>query len=285
MSLNVEEQNITIDELISQYVETNKPCVHILTPCYGGTCYVNYMICLMNTQNIFSHYKIEYKIHFMQQDSLISRARNNLIAHAMSDPTMTHVMFIDNDITWDPIEIIKLLLSDKPVVGGIYPLKRYDWTKIIPTEQNPNPVQTILDRKNNSSFASNIPNSKYIQNKLLQYNVNYISDKIQINKNLTQVKHIATGFMMIKRDVIDKMFLAYSHTKYTDDINALTSEQNKFAYALFDTEVVDDHYYSEDWLFCHRWTQINGELWIDISIALTHTGVEHYSGNYMASLL
>ena len=48
--------------------------------------------------------------------------------------------------------------------------------------------------------------------------------------------------MMIQRNVIEKMTTSYHSTKYTDDINFLTTDENKYAYALFDCGVVDDHY-------------------------------------------
>jgi len=120
---------------------------------------------------------------------------------------------------------------------------------------------------------------------LLRYNVNYISNHIKIERNLTQVKHIATGFMMIQRSVIEKMSNAYASTKYTDDVSFLIPEENKFAYALFDCGVVDDHYLSEDWMFCNRWSTLGGELWIDVTINLTHTGIHDFAGCFMSSLI
>jgi hypothetical protein len=41
----------------------------------------------------------------------------------MADPKVTHIMFIDNDITWNPIDILKLIIAKKPIIGGAYPLK------------------------------------------------------------------------------------------------------------------------------------------------------------------
>ena len=120
---------------------------------------------------------------------------------------------------------------------------------------------------------------------MLTYNLNHKSKQITIKKNLIEVKHIATGFMMIKRELFDLMFEAYADTKYTDDVNFLNEEENKFAYALFDCGVEDDHYLSEDWMFCNRWSKIGGELFVDISINLTHTGVENFNGSFITSLL
>lgn len=283
-SSSLSTTEINLKNTIENYIEQNNPVVYILTPCFGSVCFVNYVSCLMQTKELFQQFGIRLHVLFCKSDSLISRARNNLVAKAMNNPAMTHMLFIDNDITWDPFDIIKLLIADKPIVGGIYPLKAYNFNRIIPTEQNPNPVQRILDIKNNSQLKV-INDVDSIQMNLLKYNVNYISTQIKIEKNLTQVKHIATGFMMIQRDTITKMSSSYSSTKYTDDINFLIPEENKYAYALFDCGVVNDHYYSEDWMFCNRWSTIGGELWIDVTINLTHTGIHDFAGCYMSSLI
>ena len=284
-SNKIESTELDLKNTIDMYIEKNKPVVYILTPCFGSVCFVNYVSCLMETRELFQHFGIKLHVQFCKSDSLISRARNNLVAKAMNDPQMTHMFFIDNDITWDPFDVIKLLIADKPVIGGIYPLKAYNFNRIVPTEQNPNPIQRIIDTKNSSQLIKELTNVDTIQMKLLKYNVNYISNQIKIEKNLTQVKHIATGFMMIQRGVIEKMSKAYASTKYTDDVNFLIPEENKFAYALFDCGVVDDHYLSEDWMFCNRWSTIGGELWIDVTINLTHTGIHDFAGCFMSSLI
>ena len=74
------------------------------------------------------------------------------------------------------------------------------------------------------------------------------------------------------------MQLSYSSTKYTDDNGFLS-------YALFDGGVVNGKYLSEDWMFCDRWKKIGGSLWIDVSINLTHTGIEDFQGSLISSLL
>jgi hypothetical protein len=103
--------------------------------------------------------------------------------------------------------------------------------------------------------------------------------------NLTKVRHLATGFMMMKRGLIEKMEQAFPSTKYTDDVHFLTTEENEHAYALFDCGVEEGHYFSEDWMFCHRWTKMGGDIWIDVSIRLSHQGLENYEGFFLSSLM
>ena len=269
------------EKRVEDYIKTTKPFVCILTPCYGGVACIEYVTSLMNTMNAFQALGINIKVEFCRNDSLVSRARNNLVAKALNDPKVTHVMFIDNDIIWEPASIIKLLIADKALIGGVYPLKNYFWNKLI----EPDIIKSWIDAKNGSIVKDALSDEGLIQNKLLHYNLNLLPEGLQISNNIGRVRHIATGFMLIQRSTLEKMFQAFPSTKYTDDISFLRPEENKFAYALFDCGVEDDHYYSEDWMFCSRWSKMGGEIWVDISINLTHIGIERYVGSYMSQLV
>lgn len=283
-SNNNSTSKVDFNTILKDYIRDNKPSVCILTPCFASLCYVNYVYSLINTISLFNSLNIPLSIEFCKNDSLVSRARNNLIAKAMAKENVTHIMFIDNDITWDPVDILKLLVSNKSLIGGVYPLKKYNWNKLT-DKNNTNAIQTMLEKKNNSELKNVISDEDMIQHSLLNYNTNFLDNFLTIQNNLTTVKHIATGFMMIKRATIEKMFLSYPSTKYTDDVGFLIGNENKYAYALFDCGVEDDHYFSEDWLFCHRWSKMGGNVYIDVSINLRHTGNEDFNGSFLASII
>lgn len=287
------QENIQIDlseptplppliDQIKRYVEQFKPRVAILTPCYGSQCYVNYVTCLINTMGVFSQLGIPLKVEFCRNDSLVSRARNNLVAKAMSDPTTTHMMFIDNDITWQPADILKLLVSDKSLVGGVYPIKHYDWHKLA---ENPAVLQEWIHAKNASQLKDLATDTEFVQQRMVRYNINHLSNTLEVLNNLARVKHLATGFMMIKREVIEKMSKAFPSTKYVDDVGFLHDAENDHAYALFDCGVEEGHYCSEDWMFCNRWSKMGGQVWIDVSVNLNHTGIEEFRGSFIATLV
>ena len=287
-TLGIETVQINFDEQIQKFIRENRPVLYILTPCFNGMCYINYVNSLMYTIELFKKLGLELKIEFCKNDSLVSRARNNLIARAMTNKSATHFLFIDNDIAWDPIDILKLLISDKPIIGGIYPLKNYDWGKLINDPQNPynsNIVQSLLQKKNGSLLQNMITDEAMIQHNMLRYNINYKNNSIVIEDNLVKVRHLATGFMMIRRDTIEKMIIAFPSTKYVDDVQFLKPEENAMAYALFDCGVEDGHYFSEDCLFCERWSKMGGDIYADISINLTHTGIEDYRGSYLSTII
>ena len=282
LKTSVETYNQTFNVKLENYIKEHKPSIMILTPCYGGQCHVNYLISLTNTMNMLRQFNIPVQITFCKSDSLISRARNNLIAKAMSNESVTHILFIDNDITWEPLDVLKLMISDKSLIGGVYPLKKYMWNKLLEEE---NVVKKWINNKNNSQLKNIVTDEDVIQHNLLDYNVNYLDKVLTIEENLAKVRHIATGFMMIKRNTIEKMILAYPATKYTDDVGFLQPTENKYAYALFDCAIEENHYFSEDWLFCHRWAKMGGNVYLDVSINLKHSGVEDFNGSYISSIL
>lgn len=272
---------IEIIEKIQEYNSKTPIYLAILTPCFGGQCYVNYVTSLMNTLTLFTSAGIKCKVEFVQNESLIPRARNNLIAKAMSDKEVTHMMFIDADIRWNPIDIFKLILANKSIVGGLYPIKSYQWGRLT---ENPGITQKWIDAKNASQLKSYKSDEDIIQHKLIRYNVNYLTSTLQISNNLARVKHLATGFMMIQRETISKMCIAFPSTKCVDDIGFLRDSEYDHLFALFDCGVEKGHYFSEDWLFCSRWSNMGGEIWIDVTIDLTHTGSVDFNGSYLASL-
>lgn len=277
----VSDTNIFTQQ-VEQFVKKTSPFLYILTPCYGGMCHLNYVSCLMDTLNVLRKYNVLYTVEFCKNDSLVSRARNNLIAKAMTNTKTTHILFIDSDITWNPNDILKLMVNDKQLSGGVYPLKKYNWDKLL---EKPTSVQDIINRKNASIIKNAITDEQMLQHNLLKYNVNFLDPVLNIENNLAKVRHIATGFMMIKRSTIEQMAKAYPSTKYTDDVGFLMPNENKWAYALFDCGVEDDHYYSEDWLFCHRWSKMGGNIYLDVSINLKHSGMEDYNGSFIASVI
>jgi len=274
---------------ITNYITNNKNTkICILTPCFGDICHVGYIKSLLNTISIFEKLKIDIQVEFCRNDSLVTRARNNLIARAMNDKSITHFLFIDNDISWNPEDIVKLLCHDKHIIGGVYPIKKYKWDNLLTQNtvtSNYDSIHKMKHHKDNSMLSNLITDEDYIRARLVDYNLNYLDGRINVTNNIAKVKHVATGFMMIKRTTIEKMILAFPSTKYTDDVNFLTSEENKYAYALFDCCIENNSYYSEDWLFCNRWINMGGNIFIDITICLDHTGLEDYKGAYISSIV
>ena len=97
--------------------------VHICMPCYGGMLTESTFMSYIKWSNTCRQLGLDWTIETMTNESLISRARNTLVAKFLNTPTSTHLMFIDADIGWEPWHLLVLLNADKDVIGGLYPMK------------------------------------------------------------------------------------------------------------------------------------------------------------------
>jgi hypothetical protein len=97
---------------------------------------------------------------------------------------------------------------------------------------------------------------------------------------LMEVSTSGTGFMLIKRDVIENLIEKMPETKYKDSLN-LGAQYEPHMYALFDTMIDENgHYLSEDWTFCKRVREkLNMPVWVDTEIKLDHCGTYNFPGD------
>ena len=85
-----------------------------------------------------------------------------------------------------------------------------------------------------------------------------------------KVDKTGTGILMLRRSVIEKMAQAYADAVYDDDGPVI---------ALFDFCLEDGHYYGEDYLFCKRWRELGGEVYVMADATVGHVGTYVYTGN------
>ena len=163
--------------------------IFISTPCYNALMTVHYTISLLNLMKFCSMNGIDFVLDFLGNDSLISRARNRSLEKFLNTDC-THLLFIDSDIGF-PGDCIKDLLDfDKDVVGCCYPKKEINFDRLLYSVSKEQQSREAL----NSRCLNFVFNSVYNEN------------GIPIEKdNFLKVKHIGTGFMLIKRDIIEKL--------------------------------------------------------------------------------
>lgn len=244
--------------------ETN---VLICTPCYGGQLFNGYFHSIIETTNFLSSVGIRYGIKTIANESLITRARNTCVSYFLSHPEYTHLMFIDADVSFPADGIFKLLRADKDVISGVYPKKTYRFDRIGQiVNAEPNTWQDHLDEK------------------LMDYVVNFYSPEARIEKNCIRVKDAPTGFMLIKRDVFSGLIDAYPELQYKNDLALDTNQHKEDTFWLFFDCIKDEddgRYLSEDYAFCRLLQKIEREIWIEVTIPLSHTGMHRFPGNIL----
>ncbi len=97
--------------------------LHIGMPCYGGNVSEPTMTSLLRFILMAQQVGLNWSLDTMVNESLVTRARNNLMAKMMTNQAATHFMFIDADIRFQPESILQMMACDKDVIGGLYPKK------------------------------------------------------------------------------------------------------------------------------------------------------------------
>jgi len=97
--------------------------LHIGIPCYGGMVSEPTMTSFLRFTLLAQQAGLNWSLDTMVNESLVTRARNNLMAKMMTNKDATHFMFIDADIRFQPDSILSMLAYNKDVIGGLYPKK------------------------------------------------------------------------------------------------------------------------------------------------------------------
>ncbi len=96
----------------------------IATPAYGFNTTAPYSQSLFMLGNIAGRLGMKLGLEF-RGESLIPRSRNELTTIFL-ESDWTHLFFVDADIKFSPEAFFRLLLADRSVAVGIYPLKKME---------------------------------------------------------------------------------------------------------------------------------------------------------------
>lgn len=243
----------------------------IATPCYGGMLCLNYVLSVLDLERACLQAGAPLNFHLRRGDSLVTRARNDCVAHFLSNPRFTHLFFIDSDIGFAPEAAFRLLLADRDVAAGVYPLKREDW-----------PPGGVPEGTTRARFDALYARYTVNSGKPGDVGVDLAIDA----DGFMQVREAPTGFMCIKRQVFDRLIAAYPELHYVPDWPKGTYPEGGVHYRFFDVMVDPEsrRYLSEDYGFCRLWEKLGGAVYVDATSNLTHQGERLYSGDFGATL-
>jgi len=154
------------------------------------------------------------------------------------------LLFLDDDMAWQPEAIIRMVEFNLDVVG-------------IPYRQKNPEIQ----------FNMRIADNKY------QQSVN--------NPALFKVHDIATGLMLIKRTVFEVL---RDKVDYVVDHHTGMNVGMFFRHNVVQDEIArpdgGHSYMSEDFFFCRRARESGFEIWAYVDAETGHTGTVTFKGNY-----
>lgn len=228
----------------------------VATPAYGGMMCTEYVQSLLALKEACIEHKIKMTCIFLGNESLIQRGRNTCAHHFLQMEDATHLMFIDADQKFQPNDIALMIKADKGIIGGAVPMKGINWNRV---------------RQGAVLNHPNLPALTGI------FNVNTLDDHNMTDPSTPfQVKHVGTGFMLIRRDVFEYLrpFVGW----YTNGGSTINPDDK--VYDFFKVQNVDHELLSEDYNFCHMYREHGGDVWVAPWCVLGHFGAYLFSGQY-----
>ena len=245
--------------------------IHLVcgTPAYGGQVYDKYMYSFIRMQDTLRQMGVRVTRISLGSESLIPRGRNRLV-HSFLATGGTHYLQLDADIEFDPPAVVGLLESKKRVVACAYPIKMIDWKAVGEAARR--------GEQNLARFATKLAINPVLNGK-----------EQTTESGCIQVRDAATGFLMVERNVFFEMMEHYPDLYYFSDVGPDTPEFGLPLYTLFDCQIVKEklwqggptlpRYLSEDYLFCRRWQEMGGEVWLYLGANLNHIGTMVFNGD------
>jgi hypothetical protein len=187
--------------------ELAKNKLFVATPMFGGGCAGMFARSIADLSSLCTHYGVQLQLFFLFNESLITRARNYIADEFMRSEAV-HLMFIDADIGFDSRDVIALMAlqiqnpDTYDIIGGCYPKKCISWEKV---------VQAV-----NKGVGEKNPND------LEKYVGDFVFNPVIGTKSIplaspVEVLEIGTGFMMVRKSVMQKFVKTYPQYHYRPD--------------------------------------------------------------------
>lgn len=220
----------------------------IATPAMQNIFCGEYVASLLATQSVLARENIHTEWYYDKGISEISRGRDGIAAHALRQG-MDKLLFIDADEGWNAEDVVRLIKSDKAIIGGSYPKKEYPLNinfGVLPQHRHYFPTVA----KYPEEFAE------------------WVRCEADKETGEIEIAFLPTGFMLIDCSVFLK--LQEFAPKYLTR-NAVTAEELTY-YEYFPIGVINGYKDTEDWGFCRFARSCGFGIWLNTHCIADHIG-------------
>lgn len=204
-----------------------------------------YTSSILSTVLFLQEQGIRCTFNFVVGGSIIAKCRNELAARFLASD-FTDLLFIDDDMEWAPNSVLRLLGSDKALIGGAGRMR----------VQKPNSDPAVWCWRHLPTATGEVE---------------------QDDMGAIKVRGFGAAFMLINRSVFNKLIEAHPERKrpgaadWPDEVRA--------NYHEFFAQGDDNGETGEDYVFCDRWRAVGGDVWVDPEIVLGHVGSWNFKGS------
>src|ERR1700693_1076347 len=168
------------------------------TPCYISAVTMNYVASIFSMTLDAGHLGLPCTLH-LHSESLITRGRNKIVMKFLAEQQFTHLFWLDSDIAFASDFGFRLLLADRDVAAGVYPIKSMNW-----------PAEGLPSGMTRHEFE--VRYTDYPFNPIMHGGAR-VSDYAD-SDGFIEVAEAPNGFMVVKRNVFLAMMQRYPALKY-----------------------------------------------------------------------
>ncbi len=183
----------------------------------------SYTFSIARSREALSAAGIQSAYYLLQGNCHVDDARNAVVRDFI-DSDCTDLVFLDADVSWEPDTLVELCNINRDLVGGVYPYRRESDEETMP--------------------------------------VRHLSE-IKVDGDLIEVEGLPTGFMKIKREVIETMAKTAKH---------FLKDDGKPHPVLFERDYFGVGRRGGDIRFCMVWREMGGKVWAAPELRLGHAG-------------
>lgn len=212
--------------------QAQTPHVLIGTPAYNGMVHTDYLHSILG----FVHNDIPHAVMTIGNESLITRARNTLLASFWEAEEFTHLLFLDADVFLDHQGLKKMLEHGKDVVGAPVYLKG----------KNDQGEQTLNT-----------------------------DAKLTVPPVLQSVTRVGTAALLLSRAAVKSLVGHAIEQNRVYKINKMLRREGMATthYDIFRVGISNDEYLSEDFWLCKELVELGYEIHVDTSVYTRHNGM------------
>lgn len=239
----------------------------ICVPTFRGAITAETMTSLMTLSGLLLHSGVGYDFVTLQATE-VSIARNMMATKVWREKDVSHLLFVDDDMGFDPETVLDLLRAQTPISGCIYPRRTLDLARLHEAARAGASLEAATSLA--YDFIAHHP----------------AGQPITVERGFCKVDSIGMGLALIERKVLDTM-VAREVVRARPSPVRPDALGNVEIFGFFDPihDPAIDIWFSEDVAFCKRWRETCGGEVLGLAKAeVTHVGQFAYRGSYMARL-
>ena len=215
--------------------------VVIALPAHGGIVMEKATLGLFNLGKLFVRNNIDHGLLTLTNSSLITQARSKCANFFINNTQFEYLFFLDSDIGFDPLDVVKLLNYKLPMVSGTYPMKTIPMRYCVNVKQPEERKGDLLKIDGNGMGFCLIHRKVFL-------------DVAKAHPELKYTPELKDSDTPPSQAEIDNSYHYFAELKKGDGFVA------------------------EDKSFFARAEKVGYEMWLDTSIALNHCGFHIYDG-------